>query len=76
MGRCGPSPQSLDLNITRLVRECNTRQLTSREDLWDVVQEVWRTIPADDFKKTRDREFTLFKINVVRPTVDFQAFKL
>lgn len=76
MGRCGPSPQSLDLNIIRLVRECNTRQLTSREDLWDVVQEVWRTIPADDFKKAQDREFTLFKINVATPTVDFQAFKL
>lgn len=56
--RCGLSPQSLDLNIIRVVRECNTRQRTSREDLWDVVQEVWGTIPAEN---TRQRVHTVEK---------------
>ena len=49
-------PQSLDLNITEAVwdhpdRERNKRQPTSKEELWDVLQETWRTIPEDNLKK-------------------------
>jgi len=29
-----------------LDRERNKRQPTSKEELWDVLQEVWRTIPV------------------------------
>jgi len=49
-------PQSTDLNITEAVwdhvdRGRNKRQPTSKEELWDVLQEAWRTIPEDYFKK-------------------------
>ena len=49
-------PQSSDLNIIEAVwdhpdRERNTRQPTSKEELWDVLQEAWRTIPEDYLKK-------------------------
>ena len=47
--------QSPDLNITEAVwdhldRERNKRQPTSKE-LWNVLQEAWRTIPGDYLKK-------------------------
>ena len=35
----------------RLHREQNKRQPTSKEQLWDVLQEAWRTIPEDYLKK-------------------------
>ena len=49
-------PQSPDLNITEAVwdhldREQTKRQPTTKEELWDVLQEAWRTIPEDDLKK-------------------------
>ena len=55
-------PQSLDLKITEalwdhLDRERNKRQPTSKEELWDVLQEAWRTIPED--KKAHLRGFRL-----------------
>ena len=45
-------PQSPDLNIIEAVwdhldRERSKRQPTSKEELWDVLQEAWRTIPED-----------------------------
>ena len=45
-------PQSLDLKIIEAVwdhldRERNKRQPTCKEELWDVLQEAWRTIPED-----------------------------
>ena len=48
--------QSPDLNIIEAVwdnldREENKRQPTSKEELWDVLQEAWRTIPEDYLKK-------------------------
>ena len=49
-------PQSPDLNITEAVwdhvgRERNKRQPTSKEELWDALQEAWRTIPEDYLNK-------------------------
>ena len=49
-------PQSPDLNIIEAVwdhldRERNKRQPASKEELWDVVQGAWRTIPEYDLKK-------------------------
>ena len=49
-------PQSPDLNIIEAVwghldRERENRQPTSKEELWDVLQEAWRTIPEDSLKK-------------------------
>ena len=50
-------PQSIvspDLNIAvwdHLDREQNKRQPTSKEELWDVLQEAWRTIPEEYLKK-------------------------
>ena len=49
-------PQSPDLNIIEAVwdhlyRERNKRQPTSKEELWDVLQEAWRTIPEYSLKK-------------------------
>ena len=48
--------QSPDLNIIEAVwdhldRERNKRQPTSKEELWDVLQEAWRTIPEDSLKE-------------------------
>ena len=48
-------PQSPDLNIIEAVwdqlnRERNKKQPTSKEELWDVLQEAWRTIPEDYLK--------------------------
>jgi len=45
-------PQSPDLNISEAVwghldRERNERQSTSKEELWKILQEAWRTIPED-----------------------------
>ena len=45
-------PQSPDLNIIEAVwdhldRKWNNWQPTSREELWNVLQEAWRTIPED-----------------------------
>jgi len=45
-------PQSPNLNIIEAVwdhpdRERNKRQQTSKEELWDVLQDAWRTIPED-----------------------------
>jgi len=34
-----------------LDRERKKRQPTSKEELWDVLQEAWRTIPEDYLKK-------------------------
>ena len=47
-------PQSPDLNIIEamwdhLDRERNKRQPT--KEVWDVLQEAWRTIPEDYLKK-------------------------
>ena len=47
-------PQIPDLTIIEAVwdhlnREQNKRQPTSKEELWDVLQEAWRTIPEDYF---------------------------
>jgi len=52
-------PQSLDLNIIEavwdhVVGERNKRQPISKEELWDVLQEAWRTIP----KKKNLKEMT------------------
>ena len=49
-------PWSPDLDIIEAVwdhcdRERNKRQPTSKEELWDVLQEAWRTIPEDYLKK-------------------------
>jgi len=48
-------PQSPDLNIIEAVwdhvdRERNKRQPTSKEELWNVLQGAWRTIPEDYLK--------------------------
>jgi len=48
--------QELDLNIIETVwdyldREQNKRQPTSKEELWGILQEAWRTIPEDYLKK-------------------------
>ena len=53
-------PRSPDLNINEavwdhLVREWNKRQKTSKEELWNVPQEAWRTIPEDYFERLRER---------------------
>ena len=45
-------PQSPDLNMIEaawdhLDREQNKRQPTSKEELWDVLKEAWRTIPEE-----------------------------
>jgi len=45
-----------NLNIIEAVwnhldRERNKRQPTSKEELWDVFHEAWRTIPEDYLKK-------------------------
>jgi len=50
------SPQSLNFNIIEAVwdhldREQNKRQPTFKEELWDVLQEAWITIPEDYLKK-------------------------
>jgi len=52
-------PQSPDLNITEAVwnhldRERNKRQKAAKEELWDVLQGAWRTIPEDDQKKLKE----------------------
>ena len=57
-------PQSPDLNIIEAVwdhldRERNNRQPTSKEELWDVVQEAWRTVPEDYDKEACLRGFRL-----------------
>ena len=57
-GRMNP-PKSPDLNITEAVwdhldREQSKRQPTSKEELWDVLQEAWRTIPENSFKKLQE----------------------
>ena len=49
-------PQSPDLIVIEAVwdhldRERNKRQPTSKEELWDVLQEAWRTIPEDTLNK-------------------------
>jgi len=49
-------PHSQDLNIIEAVwdhfdRERNKRQPISKEELWDVLQEAWRTFPEDSLKK-------------------------
>ena len=49
-------PQSPNLNIVEAVwdhlnRERNKKQPTSKEELWDVPWEAWRTIPEDYLKK-------------------------
>ena len=75
-------PQSPDLNITEAVwdhldREQNKRQLTSKEELWDVLQEAWRTIPEDSLKKWQKdclRGFRLcWRIKELRPDIHFLA---
>jgi len=44
-------PKSLDLNIIavwdHLDRDQNKRQPTSKEVLWDVLEEAWRTVRKD-----------------------------
>jgi len=49
-------PQRPELNIIEAVwdhldREWNKWLKTSKEELWDVLQEAWRTIPEDSLKK-------------------------
>jgi len=48
-------PQSPDLIIIavwdHLDRERNKRHPTSKEELWDVLQEAWRTTPEDYLKR-------------------------
>jgi len=49
-------PQNLYINIIEAVwdhldRERNKWQPTSKEELWDVLQEAWRAIPEDYLKK-------------------------
>ena len=63
-------PQSPDLNIIEAVwdhldRERSKRQPTSKEELWDVLQEAWRTIPEDYLKKAQKvylRGLVLYKL--------------
>ena len=52
-------PQSPDLNIIEAVwdhldRERNKMQPSSKEELWHVLQEAWRNIPADYLKKLQE----------------------
>lgn len=52
-------PNSLDLNITEAVRdhidrEGNQRQSTSKEQLWNVLQEARKTIPEVYLKKWQE----------------------
>jgi len=53
-------PQSPDFNITEAVwdhldRERNKRQPTSqKKELWNVIQEYWRTIPEDYLKNLQE----------------------
>ena len=67
-------PQGPDLNIIEAVwdhldRKRNKRQPTSKEELWDVLQDAWRTIPEDYLKKWQKaclRGFRLcWRINVL-----------
>ena len=52
---CGVNPpQRLDIIEAvwdHLDREWNKRQPTSKQELWDVLHEAWRTIPEDYSKK-------------------------
>ena len=57
-------PQSPDLNIIEAVwdhvdRERNKRQPTSKEDLWNVLQETQRTLPEEYLKKLHERGLRL-----------------
>jgi len=52
-------PQNPDLVIVEAVwdhldREQNKRQPTSKEELWNVLQEAWRTIPGDYLKNGQE----------------------
>ena len=52
-------PQDPDLSIIEAVwdhlgRERNKKQPTSKEELWDVLQEAWRTFPEDYLKKLQE----------------------
>ena len=54
-------PQSPDLDIIEVVwdhfdSEQNKRQPTSKEELWNVLQEARRTIPEDYSKKLQETE--------------------
>ena len=41
-------PQSPDFNIIETVWDrLGVEQPTSKEEIWDVLQEAWRTIPED-----------------------------
>ena len=52
-------PQNPDLNFIQAVwdhldREQNKRQPTSKEELQNVLQKAWRTIPEDSLKELQD----------------------
>jgi len=47
-----------------LDREKNKRQPTSKEKLWNVPQEAWRTIPEDNLKKIAS--ISCFACNISR----------
>ena len=75
-------PQSLNLIIVKAVwdhldRERNTRQPTSKEELWNVFQVAWRTISEDylkNHKKACLRGFRLsWRMKIGGPNVDFQT---
>ena len=51
-------PQRADFNIIEAVwdhfdGEWNKRQKTSKEELWDVLRDAWRTIPEDYLKEAQ-----------------------
>ena len=45
--RLCPNAAIIEAVWDHLVRERNKRQPISKEELWDVLQEAWRTIPED-----------------------------
>ena len=78
-------PQRPDLNIIEAVwdqldRERNKRQPTSKEELWDVLQEYWRTIPEDHLKQWQEarlRGFRLcWRIKELIPSINFKLCRI
>ena len=73
-------PQNPDLNIIQAVwdhleRGPNKRQPTSKEELWDVLQEAWRTIPdlSRVFPATWPMTAGMGSRKMLITDIDFQA---
>lgn len=58
-----------------LTENMNKRQLASKEELWKIFQEGWRTDPGNCLKKLQESlPFRLcWRIKVITPNIDFWA---